>query len=358
MKGLLLAGGHGTRLRPLTFTGNKHMLPIANQPMISYGLNDLRAVGIKEIGIILGPIREGIEGAFHDGRDLGVKITYIDQGPPLGLAHAVRVAKDFLGNEPFLMYLGDNLLENGCHAYVERFAAGDASAVIGATPTRDSQRFGVVELDAQQRILSIEEKPAVPRSDLAITGVYLFSPEIHDIIDGLRPSGRGELEITDAIRLLQERTHRVRVVRVAGWWKDTGQPSDLLDANERVLTSWPASRFEVRGKVMDSATISGRVAVGEGSLIGEGATIRGPVVIGKNVVIEQNAFIGPYTAIGNGSSVRRAEVHRAILMENVTIDAQLRIVDSIIGQGSKIGNRTSLPSGSSLVIGDSSQLLL
>jgi glucose-1-phosphate thymidylyltransferase len=358
MKGLLLAGGHGTRLRPLTFTGNKHMLPIANQPMISYGLNDLKDAGIREIGVILGPINEGIEETFGDGHDLGVRLHYINQGPPLGLAHAVRVARDFLDDEPFLMYLGDNLLEHGCGAFVDRFAVGDASAVIGTTPTKGASRYGVVELDDQQRILSIEEKPVHPRSDLALTGVYLFTPEIHDVIDGLTPSARGELEITDAIRVLHERTHRVRVIRITGWWKDTGHPFDLLDANEKVLASWSASRFEVRGKVADSAQLSGRVAVGEGSVIGEGVTVRGPVVIGRNVVIDHAAFIGPYTAVGDGASVRRAEITRAILMENVEVDAELRIVDSIIGQGSRIGNRTRLPSGSSLIIGDSSQLLL
>jgi glucose-1-phosphate thymidylyltransferase len=359
MKGLLLAGGHGTRLRPLTFTGNKHMLPIANRPMLFYGLEHLRDAGVTEVGIILGPLKEGIAEQVGDGSSFGLKVTYLVQGEPKGLAHAVLCARDFLGDEPFLMYLGDNLLEQGARPYLDRFAKGDASAVVGAVPVKEPWHYGVVEMGSDgNSIVSIEEKPKKPKSNLALIGVYLFTPAIHDVIKNLKPSARGELEITDAIWALHNATHKVRVIRLEGWWKDTGQPSDLLEANERVLASRPKSFFQILGEVDNKAHVSGHVAIGEGTVIGADTTVRGPAVIGKNVHVEGGAYIGPYTAVGDGSTVRRAEVDRSILMENVEIDAPLRIVDSIIGRSAKISERTRLPKGQSFIIGDASQILL
>ncbi len=358
MKGLLLAGGHGTRLRPLTFRGNKHMLPIANRPLLFYGLDHLKEAGVSEVAIILGPIKEDIEEQIGDGSRFGVKVRYITQGDPKGLAHAVLCARDFLGEDDFLMYLGDNLLEHGAAPYLKRFARGDASAVVGAVKVRDPRHYGVVELDGDGNILSIEEKPAAPKSHLALIGVYLFTPEIHAVIERQKPSKRGELEITDAIWALQERTHRVRAIQLEGWWKDTGQPSDLIEANERVLASRAAEFFQVKGEIDPHANVSGHVGLGEGGGIAAGATVRGPVILGKNVRIEAGAYIGPYTSVGDGSVIRRAEVDRSILMEHVTIDVPFRIVDSIVGRGTTISERTQLPKGHSFILGDSSQVVL
>jgi glucose-1-phosphate thymidylyltransferase len=358
VKGLLLAGGHGTRLRPLTFTGNKHMIPIANQPMLFYGLHHLKEAGIEKVGIILGPITEGIREAVGDGSRFGLSVEYIVQGEPRGLAHAVLCAREFLGDEPFLMYLGDNLLEDGPQPYLDAFRAGGASAVVGATPVRNPSDYGVVELDHGGRILSIEEKPKHPRSNLALVGIYLFSPQVHEVIAGLKPSKRGELEITDAIRALNDRTHSVKVVRLAGWWKDTGQVADILEANERVLATRPPSFFQVEGTVEAGAIVLGQVALGAGSFIGAGSTVRGPSVLGKGVRIEAGASVGPFVALGDGVTVRRATVQRTIATENVVIDVPAHFVDSIIGRGTRILERSSPQAGQSLVLGDSSQVTL
>jgi glucose-1-phosphate thymidylyltransferase len=358
VKGLLLAGGHGTRLRPLTYTGNKHMLPIGNKPILLWGLEHLRDAGVTEIGIILGPIREGIEEAVGDGSALGVKVTYIAQGEPKGLAHAILCARDFLGNEPFVMYLGDNMLEHGIGPYLERYARGDASAVVGAVAVKDPTHYGVVELGPGDSILSIEEKPKAPKSDLALIGVYLFSPEVHEVVRELRPSARGELEITDAIRALEGRTHRVRVLRLEGWWKDTGRPEDLIEANERVLDSRPPAFFQRSGKIHPHAHVSGPIAVGRDTVVGEGCTLRGPLVLGKGVVVDDGAYVGPYTSVGDRSVIRRAEVERSILMEEVVVDLPTRIVDSILGRGCKVLERPHGPRGTSLIVGDAGQVLV
>ena len=358
MKGLLLAGGHGTRLRPLTWNGNKHMLPIANRPLLYYGLEHLKEAGVQDVAIILGPIKEGIEEQIGDGSRFGVRVRYISQGDPKGLAHAVFCAREFLGDDDFLMYLGDNMLEHGAVPYVQRFAQGDATAVVGAVKVKDPRHYGVVELDGQSRIVSIEEKPALPKSNLALIGVYLFTPAIHPIIESLKPSARGELEITDAIWALHQRTGKVQVIELDGWWKDTGQPNDLLEANERVLASRPPAFFRVEGRVDHGANVSGHVALGPGGEIAAGATVRGPVVLGQNVRIESGAYIGPYTSIGDGSVIRRAEVERSILMENVTVDVPFRIVDSIVGRGTTMTERRHLPKGHSFVLGDASQVVL
>jgi glucose-1-phosphate thymidylyltransferase len=358
VKGLLLAGGHGTRLRPLTFTGNKHMIPIANRPMLYYGLEHLKQAGVSEVAVILGPITEGIREGIGDGKQFGLRVEYVTQGEPLGLAHAVKCARPFLGDDPFLMYLGDNLLEDGPGPYLDAFRSGSPSAVVGATTVREPSHYGVVELDEGGRIVTIEEKPKQPRSNLALVGVYLFTPEVHDIIAGLSPSARGELEITDAIRALNEQTHRVRVIRLTGWWKDTGQVADILEANERVLATRPSSFFEMQGEIHPGARIIGHVGIGPGSVVEEGATVRGPSVVGANVRIGAGAYVGPFVSIGDGATVRQAEIDRSILMENATVDLPTRIVDSIIGRGTSLRQRTQRPVGQSFVLGDSSQVNL
>lgn len=355
MKGLVLAGGHGTRLRPLTFSGNKHMLPIANEPMLFYGLRHLAAAGISEVGIILGPLHEGIREAVGNGESLGLQVSYIYQGDPKGLAHAVLCAREFLGDSPFVMYLGDNLLQEGVAPFLRRFEADPADAVVGVTPVPRPSSYGVVELDGD-RILSIVEKPAAPRSDLALIGVYLFSPSIHPIIEKLSPSARGELEITDAIWQLHHSGRRVLVQRVDGWWKDTGRPEDLLEANDLVLRTRPPSYFQNLGHISPGAEVKGAVRIGPGSHVDSGSRIEGPVVIGSDVRIHRGARIGPGTSIGDRCVLSVCSVERALVMEGAEIRGGVDITDSIIGRDARIAARGDARVGLSCTLGDATQL--
>ena len=282
MKGLVLAGGHGTRLRPLTFTGNKHMIPIANQPILFYGLKSLASAGILDVAIILGPIQEGIRETVGDGSKFGLNVEYIVQGEPKGLAHAVRCARQFLEEDPFVMYLGDNLLQSGVQPFCARFESEHPAAVVGATPVNHPESYGVVEV-SDGRILSLEEKPRHPKSNLALIGVYLFGPDIHSVVENLAPSKRGELEITEAIWKLCAAHKQVSVLRVEGWWKDTGRPSDLLEANELVLGSMPVEALRVEGRIAPGAIVEGAVGIGAGSFIEAGAHVTGPSIIGTDV---------------------------------------------------------------------------
>jgi glucose-1-phosphate thymidylyltransferase len=355
MKGLLLAGGYGTRLRPLTFTGNKHMIPIANQPMLFHGLRHLAAGGIREVAIVLGPLHEGIPEAIRDGSDFDLEVTYIHQGEPKGLAHAVACARDFLAEDPFVMYLGDNLLQEGIRPFVERFHQSPLDAVIGATPVQHPSSYGVVELDGD-RIVSITEKPRNPKSNLALIGVYLFTPKIHPVIADLKPSARGELEITEAIWNLNQRGGRIAVRRVDGWWKDTGRPEDLLEANQRVLYGMAPTSFGVEGRVEEGARLMGPVSIGGGSSIGPDVQIDGPVVIGSEVKIDGASHIGPGTAVGSRSTIHQASVQRSILMESAQLEGPFQLVDSIVGRFARIRASQDRGLRLSCVLGDSTQL--
>jgi glucose-1-phosphate thymidylyltransferase len=357
MKGLLLAGGHGTRLRPLTFTGNKHMIPIANQPMLFYGLKHLAAVGIRDVAIILGPIHEGIPEAVGDGGQFGLRVTYIHQGDPKGLAHAVLCAREFLGDDPFVMYLGDNMLQDGAHPFVKRFEEGDVDAVIGVTPVPHPNQFGVVELNGEE-IVSIVEKPAHPKSDLALIGVYLFTPKIHPVIERLKPSARGELEITEAIWGLHEQGDRLAVQRLEGWWRDTGRPEDLLEANQKVLHSLAPEEFTIQGTVDPNAILHGPVRLGASSHVGPGSRVEGPVVIGNHTRIESHAHVGPGSAIGSYCLVRQSTVLRSIVMDSAEIEGPLELSDSIVGRFSRIRAGEDRGARLTCVLGDSTQLRL
>ena len=357
MKGLVLAGGFGTRLRPLTFTGNKHMIPIANEPMLFYGLRHIAAAGIAEVAIVVGPLHEGIREAVGDGSPFGLKVTYIHQGDPKGLAHAVLCAREFLANEPFVMYLGDNLLQEGVLPFVKRFQNDGVDAVIGVTPVPNPTSYGVVEMDGE-RIVSIAEKPAAPRSNLALIGVYLFSPAIHPIIRALKPSGRGELEITDAIWKLHQLGRSVAVRRVDGWWKDTGKPEDLLEANDLVLRTLPAAHFVRSGTVAEGAQLTGPVRLGPGSFIGPTARVEGPVVIGSDVRIDGDAHVGPLTAVGDRCRIYGSTVRRAVVMEATEIHGPVELVDSIVGRNAKIHVGSANAVRLSCTLGDSTQLEL
>mgnify|MGYP000748820379 CR=1 FL=1 len=350
MKGLLLAGGHGTRLRPLTFTGNKHMLPIANKPMILYGLEHLINAGIKEIGVILGPIKEGIVELLGDGSKFGVKITYIDQPEPKGLAHAVLVSEDFLGNEPFVMYLGDNILKQGCKPLIEIFEKRGSDCVIGVCKVDDPSRYGVVVFDKEGRIKGLVEKPKEPISNYALIGVYVFNEKVFDAAKKIKPSWRGELEITDAIQKLLEEGAKIDVQFVKGWWKDAGKPEDLLEANRLVLQEIEAKN---EGIIKEGAIIEGNVSIGKGTIIHERTTIRGPAIIGEDCEIGPNTYIGPYTSIGNHTTIRNTEIENTIIMEGAYIDCGKRIIDSLIGRKAKIVNyENNIPKGHKLILGD------
>lgn len=357
MKGLLLAGGHGTRLRPLTFTGNKHMVPIANEPMLFYGLRHLADAGIREVAIILGPIREGIPDVVGTGESFGVHVTYITQGDPKGLAHAVLCAREFLGDDPFVMYLGDNLLQEGARPLAERFRAAPSDAVIGVTPVQNPSQYGVVEMDGD-RIVSIVEKPSAPRSNLALIGVYLFTPKIHDIIRELRPSARGELEITEAIWKLHSDGGHLDVQRVGGWWKDTGRPTDLLEANELVLRTRPPAQFQVEGTVASGAELRGNVALGDGSTVAAGAVIEGPAVIGRGVRIESGTRVGPSTAIGDHCRIAGTSLRNSIVMQSTVLEGPFEVSSSIIGQFARLRAREARGVRLVCVVGDSTQIEL
>nr|MDO8134489.1 glucose-1-phosphate thymidylyltransferase [Candidatus Njordarchaeum guaymaensis] len=352
MKGLLLAGGHGTRLRPLTHTGNKHMLPVANKPILLYGLESLRDAGIRKIGIVLGPIKEGVVEVIGDGSRFGVEVTYIDQPEPKGLAHAVMIAEDFIKDDSFVMYLGDNLLKNGIKYLVDDFRKSKNDAMIVLTDVKDPQRYGIAEVKNGKLVRTVE-KPKEPRSNLAVTGIYFFTAPIFGIVKKLKPSWRNELEITDAIQGLLDQGYKVGYRMVEGWWKDTGKPEDLLEANQLILSE--IKRVN-RGTAEEGANIVGNVEVGKNSIIHKDTTIRGPAIIGENCKIGPSSYIGPYTSIGNNATIIGGEIENSIIMDGATINCDKRIVDSLIGRDSKIISNVAKPSGSRFVIGDSTYI--
>lgn len=348
MKGLLLTGGHGTRLRPLTYTGNKHTLPIANKPMLMYGFDQLRSAGIKQIGVILGPLHEGIRETLGDGSKFGVEITYLDQPDPKGIAHAVLISRQFLGESPFVVHLGDNLLKDSVRDLADEFLKSKADAMVVLTRVEDPGRFGVVEIRGG-KIVRLVEKPKEYVSDLALAGVYFFQPSIFKAIEGLKPSWRNELEITDAIQRLLDQGGRIVYHEVSGWWKDTGRPEDILEANRLVLRDIKPSNL---GKVERGAEVSGNVQIGEGSVIQTGAVVNGPVVIGDSSEIGEGARIGPYASIGNQVKIRRADIQNSIVLDGTLIDCNEKIVESIIGKNSRIISDRSSNSGKTFVVGD------
>jgi len=345
-----LAGGHGTRLRPLTFTGNKHMLPIANKPMILYGLEHLVKAGIEEIGVVLGPVREDVKGLLGDGSRFGVEITYIDQPEPRGLSHAIATSQDFLGDDSFTMYLGDNMLKQGAKPLLDIFEKEGSDCVIGVTKVKDPSRYGVVVFDEARRIKKLVEKPKEPVSDWALIGVYVFNRKIFEAIERIKPSWRGELEITDAIQVLMESSGKVDVQFVQGWWKDTGRPEDLLEANQLILQEIQPLN---EGIIQDGASLVGNIRVSKETKVYNGTTIRGPAIVGEHCEIGPNTYIGPYTSIGNDVTIRNSEVENSIVMEGAYIDCGKRIIDSLIGTRAKvISTEDNVPKGLKLVLGD------
>jgi len=347
MKGLILAAGHGTRLRPLTYTRPKPVIRVAGRPIIAYAVDNLVRVGIREIGVVVSPkTREEVAAALEGYPD--ARFAFIVQEDPQGLAHAVRVAQDWLGNDPFVMYLGDNLFENGVEKLVEVFRRESPSAALALVEVDDPRQFGVAVVE-RGRIVRLVEKPEDPPSNLAIAGVYAFTPEIHQAIQGLKPSARGEYEITDAIQKLIDAGKRVVGVRVEGWWKDTGRPADLLEANRLLLSQLVPS---LEGEVTESR-IEGPVVVKKGARV-TNSQILGPALIGENAVVE-NAFVGPYTAVGEEAVLKDAEVEHSILEAKARLEG-VRIYGSLLGVGAEVKRHRRRPQTPSLILGDLSRV--
>jgi glucose-1-phosphate thymidylyltransferase len=352
LKGLILSGGKGTRLRPITHTSAKQLVPVANKPVLFYGIEAMAEAGIREVGIIVAPETGGeIREVVGDGKRFGLAITYIDQDAPLGLAHAVLTAEQFLGDSPFVMYLGDNLLRDGIKALVDTFRREAPDALILLTPVPDPEHYGVAELE-DGRVSRLVEKPAQPATDLALVGVYMFTPQVFEAARAIEPSGRGELEITDAIQHLVDGGLRVDPHIVHGWWKDTGQVQDMLEANRLIL-----DELEERldGEVDEESSIEGRVAIEEGARL-ERSTVRGPAIIGRGAVI-RDAYIGPYTAIGENVRIDGAELEHSIVLAGSEIsELEYRIEASLIGRNVRIGKGPSLPKAYRFVVGDNSEI--
>lgn len=357
MKGIILHGGHGTRLRPLTHTGPKQLLSIANKPMSLYALNDLVEAGVKEIAVIIGDVYpEKVKEFYGDGSRFGAKITYVYQDKPAGIAHAISLCKDFVGKDKFVVYLGDNILKGGIKNLAQRFESqSESDALILLCKVKDPSRFGIATV-RDNHIEKIVEKPKNPESDLAVIGIYFLTPAIFEIIENLKPSWRNELEITEALQNLMTIGRKIEYGFVTGWWKDTGTPEDILDANRFMLDEVETT---IDGVVESEDSIQGRVYVGKNTIVSKGALIRGPVSIGDNCKISPDVFIGPFTSIGNNATIRSGEVENSIIMSNCEIDVNGRIVDSIIANGSKVMGMTNhSPKGYRFLLGERSQVVL
>ena len=351
MKRLILSGGKGTRLRPLTYTSAKQLVPVANKPVLFYGIESLAEAGIRDIGIVVGDTQAEIRAAVGDGSAWGVSITYIEQDAPRGLAHAVLISEPFIGAEPFVMYLGDNLLNKGITNFVEEFVRERPAAQILLARVPDPQMFGVAEL-ADGRVVRLVEKPREPKSDLALVGVYMFSPVVFEAVKAIRPSFRNELEITDAIQYLIDRGLEVRPHIVDGWWKDTGKLEDMLEANRLIL-----DRIERRvdGSVDADSRVEGKVIVEAGAVV-EHSVVRGPVIIGARAKIV-HAYVGPFTSIMNDAEVRDSEIEHSIVLEGSSIsNLSARIEDSLIGKNVRIYRLPVKPSAYRFMLGDNSEV--
>ncbi len=355
MKGLLLSGGSGTRLRPLTHSGPKQLIPVANKPVLVYALEDLKRAGITDVAVILGLNgREQVIERIGDGSQCGVNVSYIDQGAPLGIAHAVACAEDFMGEEPFVVYLGDNILRHGIAPLVADFDEGNCDAVVALQRVSDPQRYGVAELDDNGHLVQLVEKPQEPKSDLALVGVYLFTRSIFDAIQQIEPSWRNELEITDAIQKLIDNKRVVKHHIVQGWWKDTGMPEDILEVNRLLLDDLTPV---AEGMIEDGAVVKGRVSVGKGTVLRSGSVVFGPSIIGNNCIIDTGTYVGPYTSIGDNTHIKGAHIEDSIVIGESFIACKKTIVESLIGDKTQIRSiDQKLPKGHRLIVGSGSSI--
>ena len=351
MKAIIPAGGAGTRLRPITHTSAKQLVPVANKPILFYALEAIAGAGIEEVGMIVGDTAQEVRAAVGEGERWGLKVTYLPQDAPKGLAHCVLIAREFLGDDDFVMYLGDNLLGEGVAEFVRQFAVEKAAARILLAKVPDPHRFGVAELDGEGRVVRLVEKPADPPSDLALVGVYLFDKTVHEAVRAIRPSWRDELEITDAIQWLIDQGHPVRSQVVSGYWKDTGQLGALLEGNRLVLESIEPL---VEGKVDEDSRLVGRVVVQPGAEVVR-SIIRGPAIVGEGTRVV-DSFIGPFTAIYYGCEILRSEIEHSIVLEQSRIVDMSRIEDSLIGKQVEVTRSKSKPHAHRLMLGDHSRV--
>jgi glucose-1-phosphate thymidylyltransferase len=362
VKGLILSGGAGTRLRPITHTSAKQLVPIANKPILFYGIEDMAAAGIEEIGVVIAPATgDEIREHVGDGSQFGVRITWIVQEQPLGLAHCVLIAREFLGDDDFVMYLGDNMLEQGLKEFVDQFESARhaaASPQLGEENVAPAAQillakvdnptaFGVAEIGPDGEVVQLVEKPEVPPSDLALVGVYLFDPTIHTAVSSIEPSPRGELEITDAIQWLVSNGHRVNHDVLVGWWIDTGKKDPLLECNRLVLDTLAR---RVDGEVDASSTIDGRVVIEAGAKI-VNSTVRGPAVIGAGSIIE-DSYVGPYSSIAIDCRVTRSEIDNSVLLRRSSLTDIPRLTDSLVGRDTEITRGEARPRATRVMLGD------
>ncbi|OWP57192.1 MAG: glucose-1-phosphate thymidylyltransferase [Thermoplasmatales archaeon B_DKE] len=355
MKGVILHGGSGTRLRPLTYTDVKQLLPIAGKPVSEYILNNIIELGIKEINIIIGEVggRE-VQEYYGDGSRWGVRISYTYQGKPLGIAHAIGMVSDFVGNDEFVVALGDNYFQNGFASLYEEYDSKNYDALIALTPVNDPKRFGIAEVEGK-KIIKLVEKPKEPKSNLAIAGVYFLNRKIFPIIKMLKPSARGELEITDAIQNLITEGSRVTFSVIHGWWKDTGTVDEFLDCNRMVMDKLSENHSSIK----TSAKILGRVNIEEGATVSDDSIIQGPCFIGSGSRIESSR-IGPYTSIGRKCVISSSEIDDSIIMDNsrISLPGGKRMISSLIGPNVVIDHTNSMTSGFTFVLGRDSQVRL
>jgi glucose-1-phosphate thymidylyltransferase len=360
VKALVLAGGAGTRLRPITHTSAKQLVPVANKPILFYGLEAMAEAGISEVGVIVGDTAEEVMRAVGDGSRFGIRVTYVHQEQPLGLAHCVLCASEFLGDDDFVMYLGDNLLRSGITDFVAGFAdarrrggPGAPAAQILLAKVPDPERFGVAELDERGRVVRLVEKPPEPPSDLALVGVYLFDRRIHEAVRSISPSHRGELEITDAIQWLIDHGHPVLATVLEGWWKDTGELEALLEGNRLVLEAIEAG---IAGSVDPSSRVEGRVVLEAGASLVR-SVVRGPAVIGRGTLVE-DSFVGPFTSIAEDCTIKGSEVEHSIILAGALVEQVGRLTDSLIGRSVVVRRAKGLPRSSRLMVGDHSRVEL
>lgn len=356
MKALILSGGKGTRLRPLTYSGAKQLVPVANKPILWYGIEGIVAAGITDIGIVISPeTGEEVKSLTGNGDRFGANITYILQDQPAGLAHAVKIAQPFLGDSPFIMYLGDNLIQRPLHPFLDKFKEEDLDALILLRPVSNPSAFGVAKVDARGKVLALVEKPKNPPSNLALVGIYFFSPKIHEAIAQIQPSPRGELEITDAIQRLLDWQTPVESCTLEGWWLDTGKKDDLLEANRIILDTQLTPN--ILADIDANSHAIGRVQIGAGTKV-INSSIRGPVIIGENCYIE-NCFIGPYSSIADNVTLIEADLEHSVVLNSAKIEGvHQRLVDSVIGRRAQLTSAPRRPKALRFMIGDDSQVEL
>jgi glucose-1-phosphate thymidylyltransferase len=351
LKALIASGGRGTRLRPITHTQNKHLIPIANKPILHYSIEAAVEAGIKQVGIVHNADSREVPDYIGDGSRWGIKITYIPQQVPGGLAQVVQLAEDFIGDDKFIFYLGDNMLVGGIKRFVEEFEKSSCNCYLTLAKVKDPERFGVPEI-RDGRIIRVDEKPERPKSGYAVAGIYLYDRNIFDAVRSLKPSARGELEISDAHTWLIERGLKVGFTEITGWWKDTGKPTDLLEANRLVLDNIEP---HIDVEINKQSDVAGRVVVEKGSQI-INSKIRGPVIIGKDCIIE-NSYIGPYTSLGDRTMVRNSEIEYSIILrECKIISVGIRIEGSILGNDVEIVEANGKPRVHRFMIGDQSRI--